>query len=58
MTRKRSHSPDSPHLLAHVPRATDSTHSPRPLCNRGGRAGVSVSTYATLPARGGGPWLT
>lgn len=41
MTKKRKHSPHSPHSLAQQPRATGSTHSPRPLVIKG-RAGVCV----------------
>jgi hypothetical protein len=36
--KKPSTRPHSPHSLAHLPRATDTTHSPRPLYKRGGRA--------------------
>ena len=47
MARNKYHSPHSPQAVAQKPGPVASTHRPRPLCNRGGRAGVCVVPEAS-----------
>jgi len=47
MCKKCSHSPHSPDTLAQKTGRMQSTHSPRPLCNRGGRVSVCVPCKAS-----------